>query len=122
MANTTQLKEVEKRLKKLFLDEINAIEIGIKIPDFEPDIIAIKDEILILGEISVSGYSGGRTGKEGRHTGGERKVSDSYAKLDLLRRKKDFLRGIIPNNFGGKKTYSLNVTLDIPKFQLMRKP
>lgn len=99
MANTTELKEVEKYLKALFLKEISANEICVKIPQFEPDIIAIKDDILVLGEISFSGYSGGIAGKAGYHTGGARKITDCYAKLDLLRRKKLFLQKIIPNKF-----------------------
>ena len=115
MANTQNLKIIETEIKKKFLSLQNAQELKCKIPEIKPDIIAIRAKTLILGEITTSGYHGGRNHNKSFHTGAARKLTESYSKLDFLRREKYKLAKVIPAKFSSIEIHY--VTIKDSKYQ-----
>lgn len=91
MANTQLLlKIVEPALKKEFIKKYNVRELkNIKsLLGTYPDFIGYKrnnEKILVLGEITVSGFYG-HNGKN-FHLGATRKLADSFLKLFILKNK-----------------------------------
>ena len=87
MANSNTLREiVEPKIRETFLLKNQIKPISRKsLLDTKPDVIGEKNNELYIGEITVSGYNGYKSGNF--HIGATRKLADSFMKLFILKNK-----------------------------------
>lgn len=106
--NTNSLKKIESLVKAEFLKQLGATSLNNKIPNVEPDVLAHKDKTLIIGEITTSGFIGAFDPNK-NHVGAARKLGDTYAKLDYLRRKKNYLKDYLQIDFENIEIYYITI-------------
>lgn len=114
MANTNQIKEeIEPQIAACFICEIGAELTKIKkIIGMQPDIIATKNNTLIFGEITTSGYLGGN--KNNYHQGGVKKINEAFAKFSLIRFEEDKILNRA-NEITGKKHTAIECYFIVPQ-------
>ncbi|MBK9497784.1 MAG: hypothetical protein IPO06_00110 [Leptospiraceae bacterium] len=107
MANTKLLKEqIEPKLRAIFVNE-NQIDLLNNVHEIlgtQPDVIGEKENILYLGEITVSGYLGSTKGDF--HIGATRKLAESFLKLFILKKQKKKLEKELADKYNFIRNYA----------------
>ena len=102
MANTNKIKKIiEPHMVERFLKDYSAKRMELKsILGMQPDIIAYKNSTLILGEITASGYLGGK--KSSYHQGGVKKINEAFCKFSIIKSDKKTVLDVIIEKTGKK--------------------